>query len=85
MARRFLPVILPGALLFAAAAALGGARGGWAPTRLVASGDRRSSFVVLLVAMHYARASAAGHGPRRIRRADPEARAARRTIGDAIC
>jgi hypothetical protein len=35
MARRFVPVILPGALLFASAAALSGARGGWAPTRLV--------------------------------------------------
>ena len=35
MARRFLPVILPGALLFAAAAALSGTRGGWAPTRLL--------------------------------------------------
>ena len=33
MARRFLPVILPGALLFAAAAALSGPRAGRAPTR----------------------------------------------------
>jgi len=53
MARRFLPVVLPGALLFAAAAALGGTRGGWAPTRLVRSAI---GFVfVVLVAMHYAR------------------------------
>ena len=35
MARRFLPVILPGALLFAAAAALSGTRGAWAPTRML--------------------------------------------------
>ena len=42
MARRFLPVILPGALLFAAAAALSGTRGGWAPTRVVRG--RRSAW-----------------------------------------
>jgi Dolichyl-phosphate-mannose-protein mannosyltransferase len=56
MARRFLPVILPGALLFAAAAALGGTRGGWAPARLV----RRTiglAFVAML-ATQYARAAA---------------------------
>lgn len=56
MARRFLPVILPGALLFAAAAALGGSRGGWAGTRLV----RRAIGVgfVALLAMHYGRTAA---------------------------
>jgi hypothetical protein len=57
MARRFLPVILPGALLFAAAAALGGTRGTWAPTRLL-----RGAVGVVFVAIlgfHYARASAA--------------------------
>jgi hypothetical protein len=56
MARRFLPVILPGALLFAAAAALGGERGGWTAARLV----RMSiglGFVIVL-ATQYARASA---------------------------
>jgi hypothetical protein len=55
MARRFLPVILPGALLFATAAALGGTRGGWAPTRAV----RRIiglAFVAVL-AVQYARAA----------------------------
>jgi hypothetical protein len=55
MARRFLPVVLPGVMLFAAAAALGGTRGGWAPTRWL-----RASigivFVVLL-AGYYARAA----------------------------
>ena len=55
MARRFLPVILPGALLFAAAAALGGPRGSGAAVRLA-----RTSIGVLFVALlaiHYARAS----------------------------
>jgi hypothetical protein len=55
MARRFLPVILPGALLFATAAALGGSRGGWAPTRLL----RRAiglAFVAVL-AVQFARAA----------------------------
>jgi hypothetical protein len=55
MARRFLPVVLPGALLFAAAAALGGTRGGWAPTRLVRSAV--GLVFVALVAAHYARAA----------------------------
>ena len=41
MARRFLPVILPGALLFAAAAALSGTRGAWAPTRMLRWHDWR--------------------------------------------
>ena len=55
MARRFLPVILPGALLFATAAALGGTRGGWAPTRLV----RRAIGLIFVaaLAMQYARAA----------------------------
>jgi hypothetical protein len=35
LARRFLPVVLPGALLFAAAAALSGTRGGRAPARFI--------------------------------------------------
>ncbi len=55
MARRFLPVILPGALLFAAAAALSGTRGGWAPTRVVRS-TIGVAFVVLL-ATQYVRAA----------------------------
>jgi hypothetical protein len=55
MARRFLPVILPGALLFAAAAALSGTRGGWAPTRMVRS-TIGVAFVVLL-ATQYVRAA----------------------------
>ena len=56
MARRFLPVILPGALLFAAAAALSGTRGAWAPTRLL-RGAIGVAFVVLL-ATQYARTAA---------------------------
>ena len=55
MARRFLPVILPGALVFAAAAALSGTRGGWAPTRLL-RGTIGLAFVLLL-ASQYARAA----------------------------
>jgi len=55
MARRFLPVILPGALLFAAAAALSGSRSGWAPTRLL-RGTIGGLFIVLL-AMQYTRAA----------------------------
>ena len=49
MARRFLPVILPGALLFAAAAALGGTRGAWAPTRVL-RGAIGVAFILLLAA-----------------------------------
>ena len=56
MARRFLPVILPGALLFAAAAALGGSRGTWAPTRLARQAIG-VAFVAVL-AMQYNRAAA---------------------------
>ncbi len=41
MARRFLPVILPGALLFAAAAALSGGRGQWASTGWCAAPSAR--------------------------------------------
>ncbi len=55
MARRFLPVILPGALLFASAAALGGLR----QPRTV-SGAIRTAVRVLfiaLLAVHYARVS----------------------------
>jgi hypothetical protein len=55
MARRFLPVVLPGALLFACAAALGGTRGGWAPTRLLRSAI--GLVFVALVALHYARSA----------------------------
>jgi hypothetical protein len=55
MARRFLPVILPGALLFAAAAALSGTRGRWAPTRLV-RGAIGLAFIALL-ATEYVRAA----------------------------
>jgi hypothetical protein len=55
MARRFLPVILPGALLFAAAAALSGTRGSWAPTRVV-RGAVGVAFLVLL-ATQYVRAA----------------------------
>ena len=55
MARRFLPVILPGALLFAAAAALSGTRGAWAPTKML----RWTIGVafVLLLATQYTRAA----------------------------
>jgi hypothetical protein len=55
MSRRFLPVILPAALLFAAAAALAGTRGGWAPTRLL-RGSIGLAFLVLL-ATQYERAA----------------------------
>ena len=55
MARRFLPVILPGALLFAAAAALSGGRGQWASTRLV-RGAIGVTFLALL-ATAYSRAA----------------------------
>jgi hypothetical protein len=56
MTRRFLPVVLPGALLFAAAAALSGARGSWLPTRAL----RTTVGVVFIgmLAVHYARAAA---------------------------
>ena len=65
MARRFLPVILPGALLFAAAAALSGTRGGWAPTRVRARHHRRR---VRRPAGDAVRASGqAGPGARRVR------------------
>jgi hypothetical protein len=47
MTRRFLPVILPGALLFASAAALSGTRGGFWVTRLV-RGTIGIAFVLLL-------------------------------------
>lgn len=56
MTRRFLPVILPGALLFAAAAALSGARGGFMITRAV-RGAIGIAFIALL-AGQYARAAA---------------------------
>jgi hypothetical protein len=55
MARRFLPVILPAALLFACAAALGGTRGGWAPTRMLRTAIGLA-FVGML-ASQYARAA----------------------------
>jgi hypothetical protein len=56
MARRFLPVILPGALMLVAAAALGRAIGGRAPSRLL-----RSAIGIVFVgvlATQYARAAA---------------------------
>jgi hypothetical protein len=56
MTRRFLPVVLPGALLFAATAALGGTRGGWRATRLI-RGTIGVAFVLLL-AGQYSRAAA---------------------------
>ena len=71
MARRFLPVILPGALLFAAAAALGGSRGTWAPTRLARQAIG-VAFVAVL-AMQYA-APPPGAGARRVRGHHPQAR-----------
>lgn len=55
MTRRFLPVVLPGALVFAASAALGGSRGGWRGARTV-----RALIGVLfigLLAAEYSRAS----------------------------
>jgi hypothetical protein len=55
MARRFIPVILPGALLFASAAALSGARGGWAPTRFVR--DAIGLVFIAVLASQYARAA----------------------------
>jgi hypothetical protein len=54
MTRRFLPVVLPGALLFAAAAALA-PRGGWAPTRFLRTAI--GVIFVALLAAHYARAA----------------------------
>lgn len=53
MARRFLPMILPGALLMVASAALVGVRGRWLTTRLI-RGPIGIVFLVLL-AVHYAR------------------------------
>jgi hypothetical protein len=55
MARRFLPMILPGALLLVAAAALVGVRGRWLTTRLI-RGPIGIVFLALLAA-HYARVS----------------------------
>jgi hypothetical protein len=55
MTRRFLPVVLPAALLFAAAAALAGARGGWKGTGAVRS--LIGIVFVALLAAHYARVS----------------------------
>ncbi len=56
MARRFLPVILPGALLFVAAAALSREQGGWPGARLLR--PLIGLVFVVLLAMHYARVSA---------------------------
>ena len=56
MARRFLPVILPGALLFASGAALAGAHSGSARTRLIRGG--LGGVFLLLLALHYLRMSA---------------------------
>ncbi len=55
MARRFVPIILPGALLLVSAAALVGVRGRWLTTRLI-RGPIGIVFLALLAA-HYARAS----------------------------
>lgn len=55
MARRFLPMILPGALLMVASAALVGVRGRWLTTRLI-RGPIGIVFLALL-AVHYARVS----------------------------
>lgn len=55
MARRFLPVILPGALIFAAAAALSGVAGGWRGTGIL-RGLIGVGFLALLAAS-YGRAS----------------------------
>jgi hypothetical protein len=55
MARRFLPMILPGALLMVASAALVGVRGRWLTTRLI-RGPIGIVFLALLAA-HYARVS----------------------------
>ena len=56
MARRFLPVILPGALLFASGAALAGTHSGSARTRVI-RGGLGGVFLVLL-ALHYLRMAA---------------------------
>ncbi len=56
MARRFLPVILPGALLFASGAALAGAHSGSARTRVIAELSAPCSS--LLLALQYARMAA---------------------------
>ena len=53
MARRFLPVILPGALLFASGAALAGAYSGSARTRVIRGG--LGGVFLLLLALHYLR------------------------------
>jgi hypothetical protein len=55
MARRFVPVVLPAALLFAAAAALSGIRGNFRLTRVI-RGTIGAAFVLLLAA-HYTRAA----------------------------
>jgi hypothetical protein len=55
MTRRFLPVILPAALLFASAAALSGTRGGWKGAAAIRT-LIGVTFVALL-AIHYGRAS----------------------------
>jgi 4-amino-4-deoxy-L-arabinose transferase-like glycosyltransferase len=54
-ARRFVPIILPGTLLLAAAAALSGARGGLLLTRAVRTPI--GIIFLALVAVHYARAA----------------------------
>jgi hypothetical protein len=56
MARRFLPVILPGALLFASGAALAGAHSGSARTRVI-RGALGAAFLLLL-ALQYLRMTA---------------------------
>jgi hypothetical protein len=56
MARRFLPVILPGALMLIAAAALSTAGGGWRGARAVR--PVIGLVFLSLLALHYARASA---------------------------
>jgi hypothetical protein len=55
MTRRFLPVVLPGALIFVAAAAFGGPRGGWRGVRPVRA--LVAAIFIGLLAASYARAS----------------------------
>jgi hypothetical protein len=56
LARRFLPVILPGALILGCAAALGSMRGPWGMPSIVRSAA--GTIVLLFVAHHYVAASA---------------------------
>ncbi len=75
MARRFLPVILPCAVLFAAAAALTGVRGGFRPTRMLRA--TIGLVFIALLAMQYARAAPGRAAARRVPGRHPQARKAR--------